>query len=180
MTNILEELESNIESVLEFLRLSLSKINTGKVQSNIFDLVKIECYGTTMSLSHIAIINVVGVNKVSIQPHDKSLTKIIDTQIRNSDLNVTSHINGDFINVFFPLMTAEHRDSLVKMVSQYGEKAKIMLREYRRTALSAANELIGEDDRISINKKTELLVSKAVSSIENLVDNKNKNLKQLI
>lgn len=180
MSDIIIQLENNIKSTLELLRENLSKINVGRAQSDIFDLVKVNCYGTVMPLSHVAIINIIDISKVSIQPYDKSLLKNIDKQIRESDLNVTSNVTGDYINVFFPIMTLERRDNLIKMVNQYGEKAKIILREHRRNSLSSVDGLPSENDRISISKKAELIVTKAVDSIESLVDIKNKKLKQLI
>lgn len=180
MNFIIIDLESNIDSTLEFLRESLSKINIGRAQTDIFDLVKVNCYDTIMPLSHVAIINVVDASKIVIQPHDKSLIKIIDKQIRDCNLNVSCSISGNVINVFFPLMTLDRRDSLMKMVNQYGEKAKVILREHRRNALSEANDIPSENDRTSLNKKIELLVSQTVDNIEKLTDDKNRKLKQLI
>jgi len=174
------ELEESLGNTLNALRQDLSKIGTGRAQADIFDLIKVEYYGAMTALPHMSVISVRDSNKVSIEPHDKSSLKTIEKALCNSGLDINPQINGNLINVFFPQMTLERRDKLIKLAKQFGEKAKVSLRNHRRNAIDGIEGLkLGEDIASANLKKIEGSVKEAVGSIEGLVDSRNKKLQEM-
>jgi ribosome recycling factor len=174
------DMEDSISNTLNALKQDLGKINIGRAQSDIFDLIKVDYYGAMTALPHMSVISVLDHNKVSIEPYDKSLLKIVEKAIRESNLDVNPQINGNMVNVFFPQMTLERRDKLIKLAKQYGEKAKISIRNHRHTALDNIAELkLGKDIENTHNKEIEGAIKEAVDNIEELVDSKHKKLQEL-
>lgn len=172
----LENLVSSIENTLDSLKGDLSKINVGRAQSDIFDLIKIDYYGSMTALNHISIISAVDYNKVIIEPYEKDFLRPIEKVLRNSSLNINPQIDGNVIRVCFPQFTLERRDELIKLVKAHGEKAKVALREHRRAALKDIGTLLSKNDITSETKKAEAFVTKGVNFIESIVEAKNKNL----
>lgn len=174
------DLEESIENTLSALRQDLSKISVGRSQTDIFDLIKVDYYGAVTPLPHMSIISVLDHNKVSIEPYDKSSLKIVEKALRESGLDIQSQINGNVINIFFPQMTLERRDKLIKLAKQFGEKAKISLRGHRRGAIdSMEGKKLGQDIVANNIRNIETTVKKAVSSIEELVDSRSKKLQEM-
>jgi ribosome recycling factor len=174
------ELELGIENTLTALKQDLSKINIGRAQSDIFDLIKIDYYGAQTALQHISVISVIDYNKITIEPYEKPYLKVIEKAIRESGLDINPQINGSLINIYFPQMTLERRDKLIKLAKEYGEKAKVAIRNHRRNAIKSVESLkLGKDLMDLEIKRAELLITKTVSSIEELVGTKNKNLRDL-
>jgi ribosome recycling factor len=173
-------LGEDIENTLTALRQDLSKISIGRAQVDVFDLIKADYYGAMTALPHMSIISVLSSNKVTIEPYDKSSLKIIEKALRNSGLDINPQITGNVINVFFPQMTLERRDKLIKLAKQHGEKAKISLRNHRRNAIDSIEKLkLGQDITNSNIKQIEAIVKEAVSSIEDAVDSRNKKLQEM-
>lgn len=140
-------------------------------------LIKVDYYGTATALPHMSVISIVDYNKVSIQPYEKFSLKNIEKSLRESGLDLNPQIQGDVINVYFPQMTLEKRDKLIKLVKQYGEKAKVSIRNHRHTAIDGIKSLnLGQDIANSNIKEIELTVKKAVEDTEELVLIKNKKL----
>jgi len=177
---ILLSLEEDIGNTLFALKQDLSKINVGRAQSDIFDLIKVDYYGVMTALPHMSVISVLDYNKVSIEPYEKSSLKIIEKAICEAGLELNPQINGNIINIYFPQMTLDKRDKLIKLAKQYGEKAKVSLRNHRRNALDNVKAVkLGEDIITANSRKVEDIVKNAVNSIEELVNLKNKKLMEL-
>jgi ribosome recycling factor len=171
------EMEENVGNTLFSLQQDLSKINLGRAQSDIFDLIKVEYYGNMTLLPHMSVVSVIDYNKVSIEPYEKSSIKNIEKALNGSNLDFSTQIHGNLINVYFPLVTIERRDKLIKLVRQYGEKSKVAIRNVRRTAIDGVEELgLGKDITSDAIKKIEAFIKKAVSSIEDLTESKSKKL----
>lgn len=171
------ELEDSVSNTLTALKQDLSKINVGRAQSDIFDLIKVDYYGTMTALPHMSVISVLDYNKVSIEPYEKSSLKNVEKALRDSGLDINPQIQGNVVNVYFPQMTLERRDKLIKLAKQYGERAKVAIRNHRRSAIEDIEFLKIGKDIVSANlKKVELFIKNAVEEIENLVAIKNKKL----
>ena len=177
---IFDILNDSLNNSLIALEHDLSKINLGRAQSDIFDLLKVNYYGSPTPLNHIAIISVISYNQVNIQPYDKSSLKEIEKTIRNSNLNLNPQINGDIIYVNFPQLTLERRDQMIKLVKSYGEKAKVSVRDHRREALrEAAAAKISQNELVIVNKQIEATVKDVVSEIEDMTHDKVQELNRL-
>lgn len=179
-TEILNQLNESIEDTLLALKNDLSKINLGRAQSDVFDLIKANYYGSMTSLVHMSIITVIDHNRVSIQPYDKQSIKEIEKAIRNSNLNLNPQISNGIINVCFPALTLARRDEMIKLVKAYAEKSKISIRDHRRIAIKTEESLeISKDEINAVIKKIETIVINSIKKIDEYVDSKTKILNNL-
>ncbi len=68
---ILKDAEDRMHKASEVVRQELAKIRTGKATTALLDAIKVEYYGSTMALNHIANVSVMDVHTLTIQPFDK-------------------------------------------------------------------------------------------------------------
>jgi ribosome recycling factor len=171
------QLQENIQNTLNALKQDLSKINIGRAQSDIFDLVMVDYYGSKTLLPHMSVISVLDFNKVCIEPYEKSALKAIEKAIRESGLDVNPQIQGNVINIYFPQMTLERRDKLIKLCKAHGEKAKVAIRNHRHVGIDGIKGFnLGTDITNIEIRNIEIFIKKIVNEIEDLVDAKNKKL----
>ena len=71
--DIIEELESNIRSSVEALRVDLSRLRTGRANLSILDGVRVDYYGNPTPLNQCANLNVADARLITVKPWDKSL-----------------------------------------------------------------------------------------------------------
>lgn len=175
----LQTLQHRSDDTLTAFKNSLNKINVRRGQSDIFDLIKIDYYGGSMLLPHIAIVSEVNHNQVNIEPYDKSSIKIIDKVIRDDKLlNVTTRINKNIISVYFPIFTLERRDNLIKLVKKLSEETKISIRDHRRDSIYCVrNAKIGETEQYQLIAKIEKLIEQTMVLLEEIVTNKIRKLR---
>lgn len=177
---IFKQLNTNITNTLEALQQDLSKISLGQAKSDIFELLKIDCYGSLTPLPHIALISLINSSKLTIEPYDKSMVNAIEKAIKETNLDFNIQSSKTNISVFFPQLTLERRDKFIKLAKQYGEDAKISLRNHRRTILDEIKNIkVGDTEKELMNKKAETIIKNSVGDIEELTKNKVKKLQEL-
>lgn len=173
------ELENNIDNSLSALSTDLSKIALNQ-QSDIFDLIKIDCYGSMMALPHIAMVTTLDHTRATIQPYDKNLIKTIDKALRDSRLDLSTQIGRDNILVQFPRLTLERRDKLLVYVKEIAEKAKVSIRNHRRDAIRDLEKLkLSEDEERTNLKKIEGTIQKALEKVTEAAGNRTRKLEDL-
>ena len=99
--------------------------------------------------------------------------------IRSSDLGLNPATSGMLIRVPLPPLTEERRRELTKFVRHLGEEAKVAIRNLRRDANEQVKKLtkakeISEDDESRAEKDIQKLTDNFVSSIDQCVAEKEK------
>lgn len=128
---ILANLKSRLEGVLEAVRKDLSSVRTGRAKPSLVEDVRVEAYGTLMSLKELATISAPDTTLIVIAPWDKGLVAAISTGIQKSGLNIQPIVDGDTVKISIPSLTQERREELVKLVHQKIESGKVMIRQVR-------------------------------------------------
>lgn len=128
---ILANLKSRLEQAVDVVRKDLSSVRTGRAKPSIVEEVKVEAYGTYMSLRELATISAPDPSLITISPWDKSLVGAVATAINKAGLNLNAVTDGDVIKIAIPPLTQERREELVKLVHQKIESGKVMIRQIR-------------------------------------------------
>jgi ribosome recycling factor len=89
--------------------------------------------------------------------------------------------SGDLIRVPMPPLTEERRRELTKIVKHEGENAKVAVRNIRRDANNHIKDLlkkaeVSEDQEKRAQDEVQKLTDKAISDIDKLVADKEKEL----
>ena len=130
-----------------------------------------------MTLQQLANISVPEPRLIVIEPWDKSLIENIKKAILVSDLGINPIDDGSFIRLSVPPLTEERREELAKLVKQWGEEARISLRNLRREARERIEEMerdkeISEDDKHRAQKNIQSLTDEFIENIEKMQNHK--------
>lgn len=178
------EAEGDMENAVDFARSEFAAIRTGRANSQMFEGILVEYYGTNTPLQQLASINIPEARQVLIKPYDRSATDDIITAIRNSDLGVNPTDDGQHIRVSLPALTEERRRDYVKQAGTKAEEARISIRNARRKAKEELDRIkkdgeAGEDEVERAEKQLEELTKKFVGSIDELLEAKEKDLMEI-
>jgi len=140
-----------MQKCLENLEKDLQKIRTGRASPELLDHIQAEIYGDKLSLNQVAAVHAEGPRTLVVTPWDKSSIAAIDKAIKNSDLGLNPSVNGDVIRVSIPGLTEERRKEYIKVAKEAAEKARVAVRNIRRSVMQEAknqvkDKLISSDD----------------------------------
>lgn len=157
---ILNDAEESMEATLLFLDESLAHIRAGKANIRILDGVKVDYYGSHVSISNVATVTTPDAKTITIQPWEKGLISVIEKAILNSDVGITPMNNGEVIRLGIPPLTEERRKQLAKQARHEGEEAKISVRNARREAIDHLKKMVKEGLPEDVEKDAEGSVQK--------------------
>jgi ribosome recycling factor len=177
LSEVRNSAEQRMGKSIETLKVSLSKIRTGRAHAGILDHVLVEYYGSPVPISQVANVNLVDARTLSVQVWEKNMAGPVEKAIRESDLGLNPISMGDNIRVPMPALTEERRRDLTKVVRTEGEDAKVAVRNLRRDANDTLKKLvkdkeISEDDERRMQDEIQKLTDKHVAEIDKLVSQK--------
>ena len=144
---IIEKMDSSIK----FFEKELITLRTSRANPSMLDNISVEAYGTKTAINQLGNISVPEANMISIQVWDSNLIKDIEKAINESNLGINPQTEGQLIRLPIPQLSEERRKELAKIASQYGEKAKIAIRNNRRDFIDKIrkdekDKIISQDD----------------------------------
>lgn len=168
---IFNETRENMNKSIEALRRDFSTLRTGKVTTGIVDNIKVDYYGTMTALTQVGNVIATDATTISITPWEKSLLGAIEKAIQEANIGVNPNNDGDFIKLFFPPMTSEQRQEIVKQAKGMVEHAKISVRNVRKEANDKVKKLekakeIGEDESKKAQENVQKITDEHIAKIE--------------
>jgi len=166
---------------LEIFSKELGSLRTGRANSSMLDLVKVDVYGQKMPINQLATITTPEARMINIQVWDLNNVNLIDSSIKKSELGLNPQIDGQLIRLPIPDLSEERRNEIKKMVKSMGEKCKVSIRNIRREANDELKKLlklkdISEDDEKKFEKKIQTLTDKNIELIDEKVELKEKEI----
>ena len=140
-----------MSKTFEVFTKELSSLRTGRANSSMLDIIKIEVYGQIMPINQLASITTPEPRMINIQVWDLNNVPLIDSSIKKSELGLNPQIDGQLIRLPVPDLSEERRNEIKKLIKSMGEKCKISIRNIRREANDELkkilkNKEISEDD----------------------------------
>jgi ribosome recycling factor len=132
MKEILSAAEERMEEAVMYLDEALSHIRAGKANVKLLDGIRVDNYGSMVPINNCAAVTTPDARSIIIKPWDKSMFKVIEKAIINSDLGIMPENNGEIIRIGIPPLTEERRKQLNKQCGKEGEQAKVSVRNARR------------------------------------------------
>jgi ribosome recycling factor len=129
---ILSDAEERMEEAVMYLEDALSHIRAGKANVKLLDGIRVDNYGSMVPINQCAAVTTPDARTIAIKPWDKSMFKVIEKAIINSDLGIMPENNGEIIRIGIPPLTEERRKQLNKQCGKEGEQAKVSVRNARR------------------------------------------------
>jgi ribosome recycling factor len=171
LNEIYDHTKEQMTKSIDALKRDFSTLRTGKVNTNIVDNIKVDYYGTPTALNQVGSVIVTDATTISITPWEKNLLSDIEKAIQEANIGVNPNNDGDFIKLFFPAMTSEQRQEIVKQAKSMSEKAKVAIRNIRKDGNDKVKKLekakdISEDDSKRGQDEIQKITDKNVSDIE--------------
>ena len=173
-----------MDKAVEVFSKELSSLRTGRANSAMLDLIKVDVYGQKMPINQIGSITTPEARVINIQVWDQNNVPLIDSAIKKSELGLNPQIDGQLIRLPIPELNEERRSELKKVIKSMGEKCKISIRNIRREANEELKKLlksksIGEDQEKSFEKDVQLITDKHIQIVEEKVSSKEKEIMKI-
>jgi ribosome recycling factor len=178
MQEIINHADEQMQKSLVYLENSLKKIRTGRGHPSILDGIVVDYYGTPTPLNQVCNILAEDSHTLSVTPWEKNLVPDIEKAILKSNLGFNPFTQGDVIKLPLPMMTEETRNQYVKQSRSEAEKAKVAVRNLRRSANDALKKdsTLSEDDRHKASNKIQDITDKFIAKIDAMLVKKEKEL----
>ena len=160
-----------MDKAIEVFSKELSSLRTGRANSAMLDLVKVDVYGQQMPINQIGSITTPEPRMINIQVWDQNNVTLVDAAIKKSELGLNPQIDGQLIRLPIPELNEERRTELKKLIKSMGEKCKISIRNIRRDANEELKKLlkskeIGEDQEKSFEKNVQNITDKHIKIVD--------------
>ena len=159
----------------------LTSLRTGRANSNMLDLIKVDVYGQKMPINQLGSITTPEPRSINIQVWDLNNVTLIDTAIKKSELGLNPQIDGQLIRLPIPDLSEERRKEIKKMIKSMGEKCKVSIRNIRRDANDELKKFlktkdIGEDEEKKFEKIVQNYTDNHIKKIDEKVETKEKEI----
>lgn len=134
--------EEKMKMAVAYLDETLARIRAGKANPKILDGIRVDYYGSMAPLSNVANISIPDARTITVTPWEKTMLKVIEKAILNSEVGITPENNGEVIRLAIPPLTEERRKALVKQCKAEAENAKVSIRNARRDAIDGLKKAI--------------------------------------
>ena len=172
---------SKMSKTFDVFQQELSSLRTGRANSNMLDIVKVDVYGQKMPINQLGSITTPEPRSINIQVWDINNVALIESAIRKSELGLNPQIDGQLIRLPVPDLTEERRSEIKKIIKNMGEKCKISIRNIRREANDDLKNLlkkkdISEDEEKKYEKDIQVLTDNHIKIIDDKVISKEKEI----
>lgn len=161
--------QSALNQAIEYLKQEYLQVSTGRANPNLLDGVMVESYGTRQPIKNIASITLEDARTMKITPWDKNQIQDIEKAIHESHLPFSVSVADSGVRVNIPQLTEESKKSLVKLVKEKLEDARVKVRNVRQETIKDIEQFESSDDEKKRYKDT----------LQKHVDDANKNLEEV-
>ncbi len=176
----LNDAEEKMQMAEMYLEEQLSRIRAGKANVHILDGIRVNSYGSMVPLNNVAAITTPDARTIAIKPWDKSMFKVIEKAIMDSEVGITPENNGEIIRLGIPPLTEDRRKQLAKQCNKEGETAKISIRNARRDGIDGLKkglkDGLPEDAEKDAEAKLQKVHDKYIKKVEDILAAKDKEI----
>lgn len=176
----ISEAQEKMDMAIMYLEESLAHIRAGKANPRILDGIRVDSYGSMVPLSNVSAITTPDAKSIVIKPWDKTMFRVIEKAIIDSELGIMPENNGEVIRLGIPALTEERRKQLAKQCKGEGETAKISIRNARRDGIDALKKGLKDGLPEDVEKDSEAKLQKVhdkyVKKIDDMLAEKDKEI----
>jgi ribosome recycling factor len=173
--------EAKMKKAVQATQDEFAGVRSGRANPALLEKVKVEYYGTEMTLVQLAQISAPEARLLVVTPFDKGSIPAIEKAIMTSDLGLTPSNDGSVVRVPIPPLTEERRRELVKLVHARGEDGRVAIRNIRRHAREALEKAkkdgeLPEDELKRAEKRLQELTDRYIKEIDEMLARKESEL----
>ena len=176
----LDSAKEKMDMAVLYLEDALAHIRAGKASTRLLDGIRVDSYGSMVPINNVAAVTTPDARSIVIKPWDKSMFRVIEKAIIDSELGIMPENNGEVIRLGIPPLTEERRRQLTKQCKGEGETAKISVRNARRDGIDmlkkAVKDGLAEDEQKNAEEKLQKLHDKYIKQIDEMLAEKDKEI----
>ena len=170
-----------MDKTFDIFTKELSSLRTGRANSSMLDIVKVDVYGQKMPINQLGSVTTPEPRMINVQVWDQNNVSLIDSAIKKSELGLNPQIDGQLIRLPIPDLSEERRQEIKKMIKTMGEKCKVSIRNIRREANDDLKNLlkkkeISEDEEKKFEKIIQTFTDDHIKIIDTKVAGKEKEI----
>ena len=182
--DIIDDAKAKMEKSIDSLRSDLTKIRTGRAHPSLLDHITVEYYGSRTPINQISSVTTEDARTLTLKVWEKESIAAIEKAITSANLGLNPVVKGNVIRVPMPQLNEERRKELNKIVRQYGETAKIAIRNIRRDINQQLKQQtkakeISQDEEQAFHTRVEKLTADYVKQIDHILEQKEKELMEI-
>ncbi len=174
LNEIYEQTKEHMQKSIEIMKKEFATLRTGKVTTAIVDNIKVDYYGTPTPLNQVGSVIATDATTIAITPWEKSMLGEIEKAIQEANIGVHPNNDGDFIKLFFPPMTSEQRQEIVKQAKAMAENARVAIRNVRKESNNKIKRLekekeISEDEAKRALDEVQKITDTHIAKVDELL-----------
>ncbi len=171
VNDVFDYTKENMQKGIDALKRDFTTLRTGKVTTSIVDNIKVDYYGTMTTLNQVGSVIATDATTISITPWEKALLSPIEKAIQEANIGVNPNNDGSFIKLFFPPMTSDQRQGIVKQAKGMVEHAKVSVRNVRKDGNDKIKKLekdkaISEDESKKAQEQIQKITDEYIAKID--------------
>lgn len=175
------KLKNKIKETEDWIKKEYTGIRTGMASPQLLDGIQVESYGQRMPLNQVGSVSIADPKSLLVTPWDASQVKAVEKAITVANLGVSLKTDEKSVRVFFPELTSERREMLIKLAKEKLEHGKVTLRAVRDEVVKdiEAKEKeggMGEDDKFRFKAEMQKLVDGGNATLEGILVKKEKEI----
>ena len=176
-----KDYQNKMNKTYDKLIKDLSTLSTGRANSNMLDLIKVDVYGQKMPINQLGSISTPDPRTINIQVWDISNIPLIDSAIKKSELGLNPQIDGQLLRLPIPDLSEERRSEMKKLIKSMGEQCKVSIRNIRREANDELKKLLkkkdlSEDDEKKEEKNIQSITDESIKLVDEKISAKEKEI----
>lgn len=180
---ILLSLSQDLKKAVDHTLHEFSSLHTGKATPSMLDGVRVNAYGSSVTMKEVAAVTTPDARTIMVQPWDKSIIKEIEKAIQEANIGLNPIADGGILRVPVPELTGQRRQELAKTAGSMAEDGRVRVRQARRDALdllkSAKENGLPEDDFKRYEKEVQKAHDDAIAEINQHLATKEADLKKV-
>ena len=181
--DILKSMNADMKKAVDHTLHEFNSLHTGKATPSMLDGVRVNAYGSTVTLKEVAAVTTPDARTIMVQPWDKSVIKDVEKGIQEANIGLKPIIDGGILRVPVPELTGQRRQELAKTAGGMAEDGRVRIRQGRRDALdllkAAKGDGLPEDDYKRYEKDVQKAHDDYIAEINDYLVKKEADLKKV-
>ncbi len=175
------KLKNKIKETEDWIKKEYLGIRTGMASPQLLDGIVVESYGQRLPLNQVGSVSIADPKSLLVTPWDASQVKAVEKAITVANLGVSLKTDEKGVRVFFPELTSERREMLIKIAKEKLEHGKITLRAVRDEVwadiqIKEKEGGMSEDERFRFKAEMQKLVDGGNVALEGVFVKKEKEI----
>ncbi len=176
-----EKAKKKMQQTVQNLADRYARMRSERARADLVKGIKVDCYGSKMSLGQLSNISIPEPRLIVIEPWDKTILDNVEKAILASDLGINPSNDGNIIRLAVPPLTEERREGIAKLARQWAEETRVSIRNLRREARTKIDDLekkkdISEDEKRRADKDIQALTDDFINEIDERQERKVKEI----